>query len=1230
MLPPQRLRAARSALLNKALVVILCLGAVAVAGPSDAQIHLDGTMGPRGTLTGPHYAIDAAHGQVRGSNLFHSFGTFNVRGGESATFTGPGSVDNVIGRVTGGSRSEINGLLRCSIDGANLFLLNPSGILFGADARLDVSGSFHASTADALRFADGATLHANPIESSVLSAAPPAAFGFLGKEPQGISLAGSHLQVPAGKTLSMVGGDLLVSSGALYAPSGEINMTSVASQGEVSITPHNINVNSFRELGKINIFDSNMAAGNLLGAFEQAGSIFMKSEILNINSTNILNRSSSAIDSQGLISIYVRNNMSLMNHSTITAFADYTGKGADIDLSAGSLTVRDGSQVGAVSRGSGRGGDLRVDARNSVSISGYGFDATGALWLSGLYNNAVATGDAGEVIVTAGSLVVKDGAEIGTTTAGAGEGGRITADVRGAVTLSGAMMDWTGAIRSSGLFSNAAAAGDAGEVVLKAGSLAVKDGAQVNTTSRGSGKGGRLSVTAEDAVVLSGYVWDAYGTAWSTGLASEAFAAGDAGEVVLKAGSLVVRDGAEVSTTSRGAGKGGRLSVAVDGPATLSGYGLDRTGNLLPTGLFSETFGEGEAGEIRLEVGSLNVQNGAVINNTSEGAGRGGRLSVTARDAVTLSGFAADGHGRTWSTGLASEASSSGDAGEIVVSARAVNLMDGAAMSGTTFGSGQGGRLTVTAKDSVTLSGFRIDGHGVLTPTRLSSEAYATGNAGEIFVQAGSLDVCEGAQINTTNWGPGKGGRLSVTATGRATLTGYGLDPAGETWGSGLYSESYGKGDAGEILLNVGSLTMRDGALINNTGWKAGQGGRLSVTAADAISLSGFALDKKGEAWPTGFTSEAFVAADAGEIVIQARTLALSDGAAITGTTYGSGEGGRLSVTAGESIAISGYALDGQGVAWPSGLFSQSVGAGSGGSIVVQARDVLLSNGGTISAESGGQGDAGEIAIQAGTLALRDGAAITGTTYGPGEGGRLRVVAGESIAISGYALDGQGVAWPSGLFSQSAGAGSGGSIVVQARDVLLSSGGTISAESARRGNAGNVEIVVEDFFLGRNATLRTEAIRADGGNIELSAGSMVRLIDSEMSASVGGGPATVGGNIWIDPDFVILQGSSIIANAFEGRGGNIQITTGVFLADPFSLVDASSTFGVSGLVAIRAPVQNISGVVPPLPKDFVSAAELLRTPCQAKMRKGKASSLIVTGKQGIPPEPGGVMPSPLR
>src|SRR3712207_554758 len=131
------------------------LAALLATGSTHAQIVTDGTVGARRSLAGPDFEIPADIGTRSGDNLFHSFEKFGIATGQTATFTGPDMVKNVISRVTGGEVSRIDGTLASRVGQADLYFLNPAGVLFGPSARLNVLGSFHVSTAHELRFTDG-------------------------------------------------------------------------------------------------------------------------------------------------------------------------------------------------------------------------------------------------------------------------------------------------------------------------------------------------------------------------------------------------------------------------------------------------------------------------------------------------------------------------------------------------------------------------------------------------------------------------------------------------------------------------------------------------------------------------------------------------------------------------------------------------------------------------------------------------------------------------------------------------------------------------------------------------------------------------------------------------------------------------------------------------------------------------------------------------------------------
>jgi filamentous hemagglutinin family protein len=201
------------------------------------NITSDNSLGTQVTPNGNVYDITGGTRPDNGTNLFHSFGQFSVGGGDTANFLNDTGADttNILGRVTGGDPSSIFGTIQTTdFPGANLFLLNPAGVIFGPSASLNVSGSFYASTADFVRLGEDGIFYAELGEESVLTIAAPTAFGFLSDNPQGITLDQSQLIVEADQTLGLVGGDVDISGAQFTAPNGNIVLASVASPGEVT------------------------------------------------------------------------------------------------------------------------------------------------------------------------------------------------------------------------------------------------------------------------------------------------------------------------------------------------------------------------------------------------------------------------------------------------------------------------------------------------------------------------------------------------------------------------------------------------------------------------------------------------------------------------------------------------------------------------------------------------------------------------------------------------------------------------------------------------------------------------------------------------------------------------------------------------------------------------------------------------------------------------------------
>ncbi len=669
----------------------------------------------------------------------------------------------------------------------------------------------------------------------------------------------------------------------------------------------------------------------------------------------------------------------------------------------------------------------------------------------------------------------------------------------------------------------------------------------------------------------------------------------------------------------------------------------------------------GRAGTVLVRGGQLIIDNSTLLSKTGMKAGDPLGIDLQAKDISLANG-----------TAVGTETSGAGRAGNVSVSATGkLTLTGGAAIQSRSLGTGggPGGNVTVTAKDSIEISGEK---QGI--PTQISSETQSNnptarggqlvivtpsltmtgrgtirteskgqGRGGDVVVEVARLRLTDGAEIASFNRrGRQGGGDVTVTATDVVDISGRrGLNnPSRIFSGSDIPA-----GRTGTISLEVGKLTLADGAQIASgtapIGLAFQEGGKVTVTAKDSIVIAG----------QSGISSRAF-SRDAGQVVISAPTVTMDSGFIDTSTagfgkagdvsvnvgnltlTRGAqiasssqtngGRGGSVMVTATDSVSISGKSSTGVGSSpfskdASSGLFSITESRSPAGRVTVSGPTLILADGGTISVASSNAGRAGDISLSASNFTLTGRARVDSGTTSSGPGGNVTVNAADSLTISGG----------SGLFSNAAGKGPGGNIDLRAGKVLLTNGGIISAKSSGTGDAGSVAITAAKSFRSQNSVVTTEAIQADGGNISFigGPGSLVYLRKSQITTSVESGKGK-GGNITIDPQFVILDHSRIRADAFGGPGGNVRIVADVYLTSD-SLVSASSALGVPGTVNIQASITNVSGSLARLPEAVLQAAALLRASCAARLAGGKSSSLVLGGRDSVPPEPGGLLPSPL-
>jgi large exoprotein involved in heme utilization and adhesion len=315
---------------------------------------------------------------------------------------------------------------------------------------------------------------------------------------------------------------------------------------------------------------------------------------------------------------------------------------------------------------------------------------------------------------------------------------------------------------------------------------------------------------------------------------------------------------------------------------------------------------------------------------------------------------------------------------------------------------------------------------------------------------------------------------------------------------------------------------------------------------------------------------------------------------------------------------------------------------GDGGAISATTPYLTVS-GGAVSSSTGWDGNAGQVLGNFSTLLVENGGEIrsraglldnTGQVFSVGNGnaGSLRLNATDTITIAGGSIS-----------TTTIGDGNGGDVFLSAgKTVNIVNGGSVSADSlalagSGAGLTGNITINAGEQIVMTDGSVSTRAITSDGGNISMTTtGSLVHLTNSQITPSVQSGVGG-GGNILIDSDSVVLDDSRVLANAFGGPGGNIDIIAKVFLVNsggtlPTSLagiVDASSALSTPGTINIEAAFTDVSGEVAQLPEAPLQATELLRASCAARFAGGKASSLVLGGRDGVPIQPGGLLPSPL-
>ncbi|MBI4785335.1 MAG: filamentous hemagglutinin N-terminal domain-containing protein [Oscillatoriophycideae cyanobacterium NC_groundwater_1537_Pr4_S-0.65um_50_18] len=902
-----------------ALIAAAINAVVVVSGTAVmAQVTPDRTLGSEQSTVNRNVMINGRNsdriegGARRGTNLFHSFEQFNVGNGQRLYFANPTGVLNIIGRVTGRGASNISGTL--GVQGnANLFLMNPNGIIFGNNATLDLRGSFVGTTANRLQFGTQGFFGTNDPQAPPLLTINPSALLFSQARPgkiqtqsvadAGASLAGNPLlglRVADGQNLLLIGGEVAI-AGGLHALGGQLGVIAAAAPATVELTAN--------QRPTLQRFPSPTARGNVLirpNAFLNVaaasdGNIQIAAKNIAIQSGSLLlagiDESLGNRDSQaGDITLNATRNIEISG-GAVQNLLSGRGTGGDVAIRARSLTLNEGGSLAASTLSQGNAGRVTIQVTDAVILT------EGAFISNTIEPDAV--GSTGGIFLEADSLVMTGGAQLAANTSGIGNSGNVVVRVRGDARLTGDSPD-----SQSGIFNvvSSGAVGNAGEIRLNAGSLSLTNGAGLQAYTSAQGNGGAVKIRVHNRLRLDGTSSDGLVSSISTIVLPGAV--GNGGSIDIQAGSLTISGGAQLIADTLGRGNAGNITVQVDDRLFIDGSVTDFNDPL--SGIFTtvDPEGVGNSGSIDIQAGSLTLLNGAQLLAATFGRGNAGDITVRVRDRATFDDFTdAPIPSGVFSIvgGSRSTVAAFGNGGDINISANQIELRNGAALGASVESDGQGnaGRITIKAIDYIFIEGTIRSGEpigGVFTRTALG----AVGNANDIRITTDRLTVSNDAVI-----------QASVGSNGKA----------------------------GDIQINSRIVDLLNGGELQTTTASRSRAGDIDLLVGDRITLSGqnSGLFASTERNATG---------QGGSINITTRQLAVSDRAEVT-VSSPTGRAGNLTIAANQ------ISLD-------RGSLTATAGAGSGARITLQEVDsLLLQNNSLISAQASNRAIGGNVTVNA-------------------------------------------------------------------------------------------------------------------------------------------------------------------------------------------------------------------------------------------------------------------------
>lgn len=733
-------------------------------------------------------------GAHRDTTLFHSFEAFSIPTGDRAVFANSAALSNIISRVTGDNLSRLDGRIQAS-GNANVFLINPNGIVIGPAAQLEIGGSFFASAGEGLRFDDGFVYSArSPTLPPLLSMSAPIGLA-LGDMPGRVEAITPTLSVAEGQTLALSGGDVSLRGAQLTAAGGRIEIDSLGNislleqsildttgpgggaidlQGQrvrlagqsalISDTLGGVNGNGIR----VNAVDFSSEAGSFVGA---ATSGTGASSPIEITAADITIEGLSFVDFSASQSLIFTGGRQISDRQTGGLFSFTTGSGnsGDITLRGQRIQLSEGASVSSETLGTGRSGDIEITATERIGLNAAGVYAQSLTRVpllvdrltqtpTGQLSRGIPAGSAGNITLTTSELLLEDGGLVSSSTLSDGNAGDLLIRATDSVVLQQLAPVVLPLLPS--LLANVSIGGNgsAGDLTIETGrlvmqqSLGIFSGTGLFTVPFG-GPAGDITIVATDSIDLfSGSSRPSQRSV----IDLSSFSAAAAGSLNLTTPLLSIREGANISGATLNAGAGGAIQIEASEIVIL---GRDAGELGLVSGIFSISgdFGPtvttipftggpatGKGGTIAIAAQNLSVQGEATISVESAELGAAGNLNITA-ERIQL----ADGGNLNAST-------ATGASGNIVLTADQLSLNNAQITAESTRG--DGGNLALTLQEVLLLR------NGSLISTE-AGIAGTGGDGGDITLSTGFVVAVpsENSDIRANAF-EGDGGNVTVTA----------------------------------------------------------------------------------------------------------------------------------------------------------------------------------------------------------------------------------------------------------------------------------------------------------------------------------------------------------------------------------------------------------------------------------------------------------------------------------